>query len=178
MSIFNDISKTAKHGYHEVDHAGHAVEQGLQQIQHEVQSGVLQVRHATEEGLLKLNHEVDGALKQAVEELLKELEKPLVDEVIRLLESALPDTVWLTFGPFTFTVSKLAGKMESIRKALNRPPTDLQGIKQFVEVLEPDDIEVALKIQVPGLDSLSIGATLIYLPSTFQERLHKIIEVV
>ena len=181
MSIFDDIKHTAEGVGRDVSHTGHQIEGGVMQVEHAVQNGVLQIQQETEKGL----HRIKGALpdieeyvqqglRTALEEFEKALAGPLLKTMVKLLEVAAPDTIWQSIGPFTFTIGKVPDKIERLRHYANNPPDSVETIKQFIEDLAPDDIEVSLKVNVPGTQSLTLGSVLVYYPKTFRERLDEI----
>ena len=109
-----------------------------------------------------------------MQEFEKALAAPLLKQIVTLLEVAAPDTIWLSIGPVTFTISHVPDSIERIRHYVNDPPKSIDEIKQLVDDLAPTDIEVALKVNVPGVQSLTLGATLVYFPKTFKQRLETI----
>ena len=189
MSDFLGIGHAVKHATHDVTHTadqvGHAVEGGVMQIRHAVEGGVLQIQQETDKGLHKIRGElpdiesaVEGALRKALEEFEKALAGPLLRQIVTLLESAAPDTVWLSIGPVTFTISQIPDKIERVKHWVNNPPQGPNDIMHLIDDLAPADIEIALKVNVPGTQSLTLGATLVYYPATFKDRLRTIWEAV
>lgn len=189
MSDILGIGRAVKHGYHEVSHEGsqigHEIESGVMQVKHTVESGVLQIRQETEKGVHTLKGalpdipgEVEKALEKALQEFFKALASPLLKQYAKLLEVATPDTVWLSIGPITFTVSKVAQKFQWLKDYAENPPTNKEQIKDFLVALAPDDVEVALKVNVPGTQSLTAGATLIYLKDNFEKRFEEILSTI
>ena len=189
MSIFDqvghDITHAGKSVSHNVSHAGgqlqHAIEGGVMQIKHVTTDSVNQVKHEAENGIHKIKGEVPDiekyvkeGLLTALEELEKALAEPLLKSILHLLEAATPDTIWLSIGPATFTIDKVESKIDTIRHYVENPPEDASDIRKLLKDLEPADVEIALKVNVPGVQSLTIGATLVYLRDNFQEKLDEV----
>ena len=167
---------------HEGSHLAHEIESGVMDVKHAVEHGILQIRQETEKGIHEVKgavpDEIENALKDALEDFAKALASPLLKQYAALLRSTTPDTVWLTIGPLTFTISVLAHKIEMLEAYASSPPVSKEELKKFITELEPDDVEVALKVNVPGVQSLSAGATLVYLKSSFVERIDHILDTI
>jgi len=185
MSDILGIGHAVKHAAHDVSHAGNQIgqqiESGVMQVQHAVQGGVLKIQQETERGVHAIRGElpdVEGYVERALTTALTEFEKalaaPLLKTIVNLLENAAPDTVWLSIGPVTFTVSHVPDKIEKVRRYVDDPPKTPAEIRKLIDDLAPADIEVALKVNVPGTQSLTLGATLVYYPKTFKDRLERI----
>ena len=181
MSDILGIGHAVKHAAHDVSHTGNQIgqqiESGVLAVKHEAERGVLAVRHETESGLDAIRKElpdVESAITAALTAFEKALAAPLLKTIVNLLENAAPNTVWLSIGPVTFTVSHVPDKIDKVRSWVDRPPKTPAEIRKLIDDLAPDDIEVALKVNVPGTQSLTLGATLVYYPATFSDRLERI----
>lgn len=106
-----------------------------------------------------------------------EIAKPMNSEfgkvASHLLEEAAPTTHWLTVGVFTFTINDGGKKVEQLNYWRNHIPQTVDDLKKLVKDLEPEDIEIALKVNVPGLP-FGIGDTLVYLKGDYEEKLEKL----
>ena len=121
--------------------------------------------------------EVKKQLEETLQSVLKEFFKlffyPLHKKAINVLKVGSPDTVWLSVGIVTLTITQVPSKIGKIEYWLQHPPLNQQRLKRMIEELAPADVEIALKGNIPGL-SVGAGATLVYLPHEFINRLPKI----
>lgn len=166
MSIFGDIKKGRIPGTKKkvpgVKQASQAADIP-KKVAHEVEK---QVPDAVKKELLK-------TLQSALRQFFALLFSPLNRKAVNLVKHTQPDTVWLTIGIVTFTISDLEGKADKLEYWLNHAPTDKNQLRRMLKDLEPADIEIALKGNIPGL-SVGVGATLIYLPENFEDKLDAI----
>ena len=187
MSFFKDVGRTlsGKGKGNPIGAIRGAVEGGVREVRHVADVGVNQIQSETKHGLQQIKSElpnipkeIEQALEKALQEFAKALAGPLLKQYASLLEVATPDTVWLSIGPLTFTVSEVPKKLGMLKKYATNPPTSKSQIKKFVSDLAPDDVEVALKVNVPGTQSLTAGATLVYLKDNFEKRFDTIISTI
>ncbi len=162
MSIFGDIKRgriPGTGGKGKIPNPGKAVDVP-KQVAREVEKAVPDA----------VKKELGKTLKSAIQQFFKLLFNPLNRKALNVLKHAAPDTVWLTVGIVTFTINDIEGKADRIEYWMQHPPVDKGGMKRMVKELQPADVEIALRGNVPGL-SVGVGATLIYLPETFIDRL-------
>lgn len=187
MSIFDDVGRTlsGKGKGNPIGYVKKAVEGGVKEVRHVAEDGVKKIQNETKHGLQQIKNElpdipkeIEDVLEKALQEFAKTLAGPLLKQYAKLLEVATPDTVWLSIGPFTFTVSEVPKKLDMLKSYAQNPPTGKSQIKQFVRDLEPDDVEIALKVNVPGTQSLTAGATLVYLKDNFEKKFDMILSTV
>ena len=189
MSIFDQVGKDISHAGKSV---GHNVSHGADQLQHAIEGGVMQIKHVTTDSVNQVKHEAENGVHEikgelpdiekyvkqgllnALAEIEKELSQPLLKSILHLINAATPDTIWLSIGPATFTIDKVSEKIEALRGFVENPPENTDDIRHLLQELEPADVEIALKVNVPGVQSLTIGATLVYLRDNFQQKLNEI----
>ena len=184
MSIFDDVGRavSGKGKGNPIGYVKKAVEGGVREVRHVAEDGVKQIQSETKHGLEQIKNElpdipkeIEKALERALQEFAKVLAGPLLKQYAKLLEVATPDTVWLSIGPFTFTVSEVPKKLNTLKSYAENPPAGKTRIRQFVTDLEPDDVEIALRVNVPGTQSLTAGATLVYLKDNFEQKFDTIL---
>ena len=187
MSFFKDVGRTlsGKGKGNPIGSVRHVVEGGVREVRHVADIGVNQIQSETKHGLEQIKNqvpdipkEIERALGQALQEFAKVLAGPLLKQYAALLDTATPDTVWLSIGPLTFTVSEVPKKLHLLKGYAENPPTSKSKIKRFIKDLAPDDVEVALKVNVPGTQSLTAGATLVYLKDNFEKRFDNILSTI
>ena len=120
--------------------------------------------------------EVEKALKQGIEAALQEFfdlaGKGILGKLFRIMRAAAPNTFWgPTLGMVSFTISDVPSKLSKLEHWGRHPPTSKDALKRMVLDLDPDTVEITIKIQVPGIPSASTGGTLVYNTDTFLKRI-------
>jgi len=166
MSFWTDLGGLALHTAHDAKGAAHDVSHVSQEV-------LKAIEHLTP---AEAAHLVEKGIHEALRTFVKALEGPILAVNLKLLEIAEPDADWLTIGPITFNIGDVPSKIESLKSHMKSPPKGKTAMRQLIYDLEPTDIEVALKISIPGVPTLAVGNTLIYRPDTFLHRIDHIWE--
>jgi len=164
MSLWTELGGLALHTAHDAGSAAH-------EVSHVSQEVLKAIEHLTP---AEAAHLVEKGIHEALRTFVKALESPILAINLKLLEIAEPDDDWLTIGPITFNITDVPSKIESLKSHMRSPPKGATAMKQLIYDLKPTDIEIALKISIPGVPSLGVGNTLIYRPDNFLKKIDHI----
>jgi len=164
MSFWTDLGNLGLHAAHDAKGAAHDVAHVSDEV-------LKAIEHLTP---AQAAHLIEKGIHEALKTFVKALESPILAINIKLLEIAEPDDDWLTIGPITFNISDVPSKIESLKSHMKHPPKGKTAMRQLIYDLKPTDIEIALKISIPGVPTLGVGNTLIYKPDTFLKKIDHI----
>ena len=192
---WDKLGKQTQNEFNKVERAlrevGEDVKKGLQKTGADCRNGIRVMGRDVEDGLRKSAAEIkDGITKElpklaekaagdAVATILRAASKKSLETALDIIDTVMPDSTSLTFGPVVIEVGDVYAKVETIRALAQNPPGRAQEITDAVISLAPASVHINLTVGlgfVVQSDSAQVGIDLGWSGDSVLEHLPALLE--
>lgn len=108
-----------------------------------------EIRDHVPEVLKDAEEEIEEAAEAAVREVIKVIQSGTLNKAIDILQVAVPASAKLKLGPVSFDIANINQRIDEVQHwAKAGVPTDVDGVKNIVQVLGPTSCTVDLTAYV------------------------------
>ena len=181
---WDKLGKQAKNEFNQVERAlrevGEDVKKGLQKTGADCRNGIRVMGREVEDGITKeLPKLAEKAVGDAVAAILRAASKKSLETALDIIDTVMPDSTSLTFGPVVIEVGDVYAKVETIRALAQNPPGRAQEITDAVISLAPASVHINLTVGlgfVVQSDSAQVGIDLGWSGDSVLEHLPALLE--
>lgn len=179
-----------------VKKVGHDIESEFKQLGHKIEGEIATAGDTAKKGLQDFGDTLTDSFEElettftdkvpelfelALKEVVAEIQKGVLNQVVDAIQVVVPKKLALTLGPLSFDVDNLNDRIDTIQEWASNPPKETSEIKKLIETFAPTDVTLDLSAGLALVfvqsDSLSVGASFTYDTEEFLDKLDELFGV-
>lgn len=172
----------------EIGQLGHTAELNFKSVAHAAEGDFSKLVHSAEGGFKQLAKETETAftdtlpklVEAALNELLKELSGKLLNQIIDIIQIAVPDEMEIQIGPVTFALDDVNDRIDTLQKWAKNPPGK-DDVKEMIITIAPSKVSIVVSAEMAALvvtsKSLGVGTTMSWGTDKFLDKFDDVFDV-
>ena len=170
--IEGEIKHLAAEATHDIEGLGNKIKHEGETLKHEFQADVLKaekgLKAAAEKAGTELKkdaiialHEAETLAENAAKAVLAEISGKVLHTIVQGLKILVPISERLVLGPVILNITNLHDRIDVLEKWAHNPPRDRSHIREIIQEIAPDTVEINLEVAFAFLfiesESLALG---------------------